>query len=97
MYHLPRPQRVPTASPVRIGAGVAEPPVAAHTSPVYASPAHTSPRPLEMYAQMSSPSQVAAETARHDAARQQRRKERMMTEAARQGVFMNRSGGTEFT
>jgi len=103
VYHLPPPQRVPTASPVAVaGQPVAGPPVAAHTSPVYtspvyASPAHTSPRPLEMYAQMSSPSQVAAETARHDAARQQRRKERMMTEAARQGVFMNRSGGTEFT
>jgi len=40
---------------------------------------------------------LAAETARHDAARQQRRKERMMTEAARQNVFVNRNGGTEFT
>ena len=93
VYHLPSPQRVPTASPV----AAAGPPVVAHMSPAYATPAHTSPRPLDVYAQMSSPSMLAAETARHDAARQQRRKERMMTEAARQNVFVNRNGGTEFT
>ena len=93
VYHLPSPQRVPTASPV----ATAGPPVAAHMSPAYASPVHTSPRPLDVYAQMSSPSVVAADAARHNAARQQRRRERMETEAARQGVFVNRSGRTEFT